>query len=677
MLSNFLQLSDRIWVLPVIHGSGDFAIEVRRSMLAQEFDCLAVPLPPSFQESVEAAISELPHLSLVVQPEPLVFEDWRADGDEGFSDRSDEDREGEDELAADQFASQTNDGDELKACSYVPIDPCQPVIAALRIAMQERIPRAFVDVETARFISLPAFYPDPYPVKQVSVDRFAAALLPTVPRLPEGQPTSRVVWMANRLQELERRFSRVLFVCSLMDWPWVKDAYHDRLEDRVDNEDVEPTEIYSNDPRTHIFWLGELPFVTGLYEQARQSLDDDENLSIDGIKALLLAARDRYRRELKSRARKVTPKMLRTYLHYVRNLCLIERRMTPDLYSLVLAAKQIAGDQFAITLAEMAREYEPQDASRRTGGVSPQVRGATIDDAQTSGLTPTVRQENQLRMTNGIAQLPDGEVVHMKSRLPGQAMMWRSLELKPKPLKIDQDQWRMRWNPFQQCSWPEEDVAIENFRTHVKDTALALLGADLVRSEKFSTSLKDGLDIRETLRNWHTGDLYVKVCPPTRGTLDCVLMLFDSPADPRDYPWRITWMAEHHDESTLALFATDFHREMVGPGIGCATYGGAMFLFPPRPITEIWTDRRFDFADTLEERLLAAACVYSECRHIAVLSESPPGPGWRRLAKKHGKKLVHVPLGRFSQETIQQLRIVHVLNGKQVRSYAAHFIRKA
>lgn len=222
----------------------------------------------------------------------------------------------------------------------------------------------------------------------------------------------------------------------------------------------------------------------------------------------------------------------------------------------------------------------------------------------------------------------------MKSRLPGQAIVWRSLELKPKAPKIDQDQWRQRWNPFHQCSWPEEDVAIEKFRTHVKEAALgdARCGPRAL-SEKFSTSLKDGLDIRETLRNFHTGELYVKVCPPTRGTLDCVLMFFDSPADPRDYPWRITWMAEHHDESTLALFATDFGREMVGPGIGAASYGGAMFLFPPRPIPEVWSNPQFDFTDTMEERLLAAACVYSGCRHIAVLSESAPGPGWRRLAK--------------------------------------------
>ena len=235
----------------------------------------------------------------------------------------------------------------------------------------------------------------------------------------------------------------------------------------------------------------------------------------------------------------------------------------------------------------------------------------------------------------------------------------------------------MQWNPYHQCSWPPEDVSIERFRTHVKDAALGLLGTDLARSEKFTTSLKDGLDIRETLRNWHTGDLFVKVLPPTRGSLDCVVMLFDSPADPRDYPWRVTWHAEHHDESTLALFATNYLENLVGPGIGQASYGGAVFLFPPRPVPDIWTNRRFDFTDTLEERLLAAACYHADERHVALLSYSPPGPAWRRLAKKYGKKLIHVPLGKFSQETVQQLRMFHVLNGQKVRSFAAEFIRKA
>jgi hypothetical protein len=282
-----------------------------------------------------------------------------------------------------------------------------------------------------------------------------------------------------------------------------------------------------------------------------------------------------------------------------------------------------------------------------------------------------------MRMGIEQARLPEGDIVNAKCRLPGHLKTWRTTELNPTPPKVEQQKWQMRWNPFGQCSWPPEDVAIEKFRTHVKDAALALIGTDLARSEKFSTSLKDGLDMRETLRNWHSGELYVKVFPPTRGSLDCVVMLFDSPADPRDYPWRTVWHAEHDEESTLSLFATNFMENMVGPGIAMATYGGAMMLFPPRPIPDIWSDAQFDFADTLEERLLAAACHHSEERHIALLSHAPPGAGWRRLASRHNKKLVHIPLSRFSQQTVQQLRIFHVLNGQQIRSFAADFIRKA
>ncbi|MSR57886.1 MAG: hypothetical protein EXS05_09450 [Planctomycetaceae bacterium] len=631
----FLSLSPKISVVPVIHGSGDCALEVRRAMLADRFDCLAVPLPPSFQPDVEQAIGHLPAITLVAQAEPHRFGPVRFDTGDWSPDQSAEDDE--------------TDADESPAHSYVPIDPCQPVIAALRVAIEERIARAFIDLETAVFQPLSTGLPDPYALKQVPLEKFAAAVLPALPRLPAGQPSDRVTAMANRLRELEQRYGSILLVCSFLDWPWIKDAYFSKTPQTATDDVVEQTAIHAVTPQTLLFILGELPFITRLYERARAELEDDENLSIDGVKELLLAAREQYQIDLKSRARKLTPHLFATYLKYVRNLSLIERRMTPDLYTLITAAQQFAGDQFAIALAETARGY------RDTGRLP---------------YPP---------LSAGIAQgrLPDGQVVPLKSRLPGPPVSWRTCRLHARPEPKQQLEWQMRWNPFNHCSWPPEDVSIEKFRTHVKDKALAIMGMDLARIEKFSTSLMDGLDIRETLRNWHTGNLYVKVQPPTRGSLDCVIMLFDSPADPRDYPWRTTWMAEHHDESTLALFATDFRREMVGPGIGLATYGGAVFLFPPRPIADIWSDRRFDFADTLEERLVAAACRHSRERHIALLSHAPPGAGWRRLARRFGRKLVHVPLSHFSQETVQQLRLVHVLNGRQIRSYAADFIRKA
>ena len=672
MVSEFLKIGPRISVLPIVHGSGDFALEVRRVMLSQRFDCVAVPLPPSFQHDVERAVGSLPGISVVTQAEPVRFRPDRDGSEFGESldfgsgeerDESDDDNEGSD------------DGDERRCLSYVPIDPCQGVIMALRVALQERLPRAFIDVETEFFEPVSAVLPDPYALKKVALDKFAAAVLPKLPR-PGGnsQQRRRVAAMAFKLRRLERTYKSILFVCSIMDWPWVREAYRQQAEDEaqlsagaapsvvesvveavaeterlIEDDEVEATAVWQADPQTLLFLLGELPFITGLYERARQELDDDENLSVDGIKELLLTTRKRYQQDLKGRARKITPHMLAVYLRYIRNLSLIESRMTPDLYTLIIGAQQIAGDGFAIHLAETAREY--LEAERPPW--------------------PT------LSLGIGQGRLPDGDIVALKNRLPGPPVSWRTCRLQPKPQRTQMEKWKRSWNPFGQCSWPPEDVAIEKFRTHVKDHALSILGNDLARSEKFTTSLLDGLDIRETLRNSHTGDLYVKVLPPSRGKLDCVVMLFDAPADPRDYPWRVTWMAEHHDESTLALFATDFRQQMVGPGIGLATYGGALFLFPPRPVPDIWSDRRLDFATTLEERLVAAGCLHSDHRHIAILSISPPGPAWRRLAKRYGKKLLHVPLNHFSQETVQQLRIVHVLNGHYVRSFAAEFIRKA
>ena len=203
-----------------------------------------------------------------------------------------------------------------------------------------------------------------------------------------------------------------------------------------------------------------------------------------------------------------------------------------------------------------------------------------------------------------------------------------------------------------------------------------MIGADLARTEKFTTSMMDGIDLRETLRHWYDGSLYVKVQPPTIGHLDAAVMLFDNEPDPREYSWRATWFAEHEQESTLAFFATPFQKEMLGPGVAVSNYGGAMFLFPPRHIADIWEDELLDFTDTLEQRLVAAACLHSQAKHIALLSWSAPGLALKKIAKLFKKSLVHVPLSHFSDSVVQQLRTFHVLNGQHVRSYAAHFIRK-
>ena len=72
------------------------------------------------------------------------------------------------------------------------------------------------------------------------------------------------------------------------------------------------------------------------------------------------------------------------------------------MYSLITGTQQIFGDQFAIHLAETAREY-------LATGESP---------------FPS------LQMGINRARLPDGGVVQMKNRLPGQSVIWRKCELR-------------------------------------------------------------------------------------------------------------------------------------------------------------------------------------------------------------------------------------------------------
>ena len=623
----FLKISDKISVVPVIHGSADSALQVRKCMLEGNFDCLAVPLPPSFQANVEQGVDLLPTPTVVTQSESHGYDvSWTPESD-GPDDPDETDRR----------------------VSYVPIDPCQPVIAGVRIALGEHMRRAFIDLETAEFHALSTILPDAFALKRLPIERFSAAILPFIDRVPDGQVTARIRHMAKRLRVLEEYHDSILLLCSILHWPWIREAYTEQLETQIEDDYITETELCEADSRTLMFMLGELPFITGLHERARAELDDDEYLSIDGVKELLLASRDAYKADFKNRARPITTQTFSCLLKYIRNLTLTENRFAPDLYTIVMAAKQVAGDSFALHVAEQARNY------------------------------PYRRETNLPDVTFSIdrIRLPNGDVANAVSRLPGSPVLWRSCDLHRRADDREQVQWKMQWNPLGQCSWPPEDELIENFRAHVTQKAQAIMGADLVKTEKFTTSVKDGIDIRDTLRNWHSGEIYVKEVPPSKGKLDAVVMIFDSPADPREYKWRSTWFAEHQNESTLAFFATDFMQEMVGPGIGLSTYGGAMFIFPPIPIADVWHDPRLDFTDTMEERILAAACLHSSCPQVALLSAYPPSAGWRRLAKRFKKRLVHVPLSQFSAATVQQLRMVHVLNGRHIRGYAQHFIRKA
>ena len=79
--------------------------------------------------------------------------------------------------------------------------------------------------------------------------------------------------------------------------------------------------------------------------------------------------------------------------------------------------------------------------------------------------------------------------------------------------------------------------------------------------------------------------------------------------------------------------------------------------------------------DTLEEKLLEAAFYHSREKHVTVVSPCPARPSWRRLARQFKKNLIHLPMKRFSNQTLERVRRFHVLNGKEIRSFAQRFIQ--
>jgi len=619
-----LHFPPRLRILPIRHASSDVAQDIRDLFLAQRADCLAVPLPPSVESLVEQGMDRLPHISLVVLPEP--------------------------------------DQNDCPTCSYIPIDPCQPVIMALRAARSEGVDRAFLDRDVTIYEPLSFPSPDPYALKQISLPTFAGAMLPFMPYpKPESQRWERIKWMAFKLHELELEYSSIVCVCPIEDWPWLRDAYQRRWPYTRPEPLNDNPFLCSVGPATLYFALCELPFLTELFERRRVEARSDAHLSIDGIKELLIETRTRWMAKrsptLAQEANWVTPQLLQMFLQYVRNLALLEHRLTPDLYTLVLAAKQMAGDEFAITLLETAKTYVFQE--EEVSGIGLPTCGVGIDQVES----------------------PEGRIALAKNRLQGAAIAWRSLSLKPTPTPQKKQQWAYRWDPFGQCSWPPEDDRIEGFTAHVREQARAVLGADLARVDKFTTSIRDGIDMRETLRHWNPeqgrsiGDIYVKDVPPSRGNVEIVVFLFELPADPAKFSWQATWYAEHAQESTLCFFATPFLENMIGPGIGQSQYGGTFFQFPPRPIPNVWADPRLAFARSLEDRLIAGAALHSQEKHIAVVSPIPPLARWKKIARTFDRKLIPIPLSRFSGQTVSRLRQFHVLNGHEIRSFASQFIQ--
>ncbi len=531
---------------------------------------------------------------------------------------------------------------------YLPVEPTDGQVEVLRLARSAGIPAHFIDRDTEGYLPDLTPMPDPYAVRRIGHHAYCRAYLRFGGRGgPRPQDTLREKTMAHRLQRLSRSSERILFVGGLAHLPGLL-THLDRPQTEVigrrRREGVGLAHLHRESSREI---MTEMPFLAAAYERARSG---DAPVDVDRLKVnqdLIALARRRYR---KNSREELSRTQVRVLNRFARNYALLTGALVPGFYQLVVAARGAADDNFAYEVWEKGSEYPWQ--SEEPGLPVLRLKGEDLflDNRR-------IRFHRHLR--------------RLRTRLVPVPVRKRPQERYP-------GEWRDSFKGFSICSYPPEDVVIEGYGLYLKKKAVEIKTEENSRIEPFTCSMLDGLDIRETIRGMAERKIYVKANRPLRGKVGSVVVVFDpdipGPDGRERFPWCVTWLGEHAQESDMAFYSTPAGAVMDGPGISRCQYGGFMLSYPPLRVYDIWRDPFFDFARNKPERLLMAAIDYSLERNVVYVSATPPTDRCRGMAARLGKRILYLPIGALSPATLKKIRRFHVLDGHPVRRYAREYI---
>lgn len=598
---------ENLYGVPSAHFSVEFALKVRKAFFEIVPDVIAVELPPFIQEAFLAGIKRLPVITVVLFPEVLP--------QEGMA-------------------------------TFLPIDPCDSMVEALRLARTNGVNTYFVDMLVDPTSPIPfSPFPDPFTLNSLALTQFFDLISPflsTYPRSPIDKTREAV--MAHRLYELMETADRVLWVGGLAHWlpivDWLKQSTRE-VPLTPKSYQLDPNAIKLAAPRRdslpHI--LGEVPLFTWLYTNQKDQFSKET-----ALQGLYKDAEHSYH-DFTGKQLSVTQYKL--LMQYSRNLALVKDMYFPDFMEIIRAAKACVSDDYAWDVYTSGKKYPPND---------PPPADLPIIDIQ-----PTTA-------------LIDGETIRIRRHLPrlfaqhdDDIHRW----LRKRPQEDYPGQWRDFWD-LGGGLWghvPDEEYH-EGYFNFIRRKAKRTVTTEKIRTYEFTSSLLDGIDYRETIRNVHTGKLYVREFPPFPGTTDVVVIVFDPQID--RYPfWEILY-AEHARESDLLLYSTAPGEQLVGPGISRVEIGGCTSVFPPRGIQiypEFSTERPSDV-------LLLNGIAWAKEKLVVYVAEDPPSRHVQAYAGKQGKRIVYIPLSGFSPSSIERLRQYHLLRGIELRKIAKKYVRK-
>lgn len=531
---------------------------------------------------------------------------------------------------------------------YLLLETTDAQVEAIRLAHSAGIPVHFIDRDTEGYPLDRSTMPDPYALSRIGHYQYCQAYLKThKDHFRSIQDELREKNMAHQLQRLNEKEERVLFVCGLYHFPGIVDLVKRPQTEVIGRRNRDKVGLAHLHQESSMEVLTEMPYLAALYERNRSQ---NVVFPLDRLvihRELIDKARDSH---WKNNKEEISGSQLRVLNKFARNYALITGALVPSFYQLIVAARGTADDNFAYELWEKGSDYPWQS-----------------DDP---GL-PIFR-------LTGEDLFLDQKRITFHRRLKSLRRRLVPVPVRKRQREKIPGEWKRDYNGSFICSYPPEDVIIEGYGQHLQKRALEIKSEENSSIVPFVSSMLDGLDIRQTIRDWPQGPIYVKEQRPLRGKVGSVVVIFD--ADFPDkcgeeaFPWKVTWLGEHEQESDMSFYSTPSGEVMVGPGISRCQYGGFMLTYPPLRVYDIWKDPFFDVARNKPERLLMAALDYSLEKHVVYVAASPPSGWCLSIAEKLGKKIIYLPIGTFSPITLKKIRQFHVLDGHHVRRYAKEFI---
>jgi hypothetical protein len=208
---------------------------------------------------------------------------------------------------------------------------------------------------------------------------------------------------------------------------------------------------------------------------------------------------------LTSTGEKIVHWQRRMMARYTRNLAHISGDLVCNVYDLAVAARSIVDDNYGWEVWSMANRYLAQHE---------------VSELDTVRLNASEIWFNTKKL-------------RIRRRLPRPKQRLKPTGLKPRKKEKTPGEWARQTTGDAICSYPPEDLVIEEYGRFVKQKAKAILSEERVRVEPFTTSILDGIDIRETIRNWHRRKIFVRQADRLAGDVGAVVVIFDEDREDR------------------------------------------------------------------------------------------------------------------------------------------------